>query len=305
MLVGPEAELTGQVAALGMDAARITYLDAKDKISSDESPVQAIRKKKDSTIVKGLQAVADGQAEGFVSAGSTGAVLAGATFIIHRIPGIARPALAPVLPTQNGGGAVLIDCGANVDCQPEYLHQFALMGQAYMTQVMGVDKPKTGLINNGAEEEKGNDLVKKSFALIRQDSRINFMGSIEARDVLSGNADVLVCDGFIGNMVLKSIEGTAGFMMKELKAVFYASMLTKLAALILKKRLGAFRRKLDYTEYGGAPFLGVNGKVMKSHGSSNVKAIKNAVLKACSYARSTIVEQIKTKFESMEVGDVE
>ncbi len=293
LLVGPEAELRDRATQAGLDLTRVEFLNAQEVIGNSEHPVTAVRRKKDSSIVRAMNAVVAGQAQGFVSAGSTGAVLAGATFIIKRIPGISRPALAPVLPTQAGGGALLIDCGANVDCKPEYLQQFALMGEAYMSRVMGVAQPRSGIINNGAEDEKGNDLVKKSSALIRQDPRIHFVGSVEARDVLSGQAEVLVCDGFVGNMVLKSIEGTAKFMMKELKGVLYKSLPNKLAALTLKKDMLSFKQKLDYKEYGGAPLLGVTAPVVKAHGSSNGHAFAQALLQCQQMVEGNLVQEIE------------
>ena len=292
LLVGPEA-VQAQAREMGLPEDRVSFLNATEVIENCEAPAVAIRRKKDSTIVKGMKAVANGEADGFVSAGSTGAVLAGGIFIIKRIKGVERPALAPVLPTRDGKGVLLIDCGANVDCEPKYLHRFAVMGSAYMALVQKVKDPKVGIVNNGAEDEKGNALVKATFPLLREEKKINFIGSLEARDVLSGDANVAVCDGFVGNMVLKTTEGTAKFIMRELKEALYANLFTKLAALLLKKRLYALKKKMDYSEYGGAPLLGVEAPVVKAHGSSGGHAYACAIAQCMRMAEGKLVDTIR------------
>ena len=214
-----------------------------------------------------------------VSAGNTGALLTAATLIIRRIDGVKRPALAPLLPTVAGNGVLLIDSGANTDCKPAYLQQFALMGAAYMHSVQGIENPRIGLLNNGAEAEKGSELTKAAHALLLE-TPVNFAGNCEARDALSGDVDVLVCDGFDGNVLLKGIEGTVASMLTLLKQNLYATLRTKAGAALAKPAFRALKHKLDYTEHGGAPLLGVKGGVIKAHGSSNATAFCNAVLQA-------------------------
>ena len=255
--------------------SRITLLDAPEVITNNESPVMGVRTKKKSATVLGMLQVRDKEADGFVSAGSTGATLAGGMFRLGRIPGIERPALAPLLP--NGKGHfLLIDCGANVDCQPDWLVQFGLMGEAYMRGVMGVKNPRVGLINIGAEAEKGNKLVKETYPLLEK-APYNFVGNVEARDITNDQADVLVCDGFSGNIVLKFMEGVAGTLMGIIKKEMYADVRGKIGGLIAKPAFRRVKKMMDYTEVGGAPLLGVQGAVVKAHGSSNGHAIACAI----------------------------
>ena len=255
--------------------SRITLLDAPEVITNNESPVMGVRTKKKSATVLGMLQVRDKEADGFVSAGSTGATLAGGMFRLGRIPGIERPALAPLLP--NGKGHfLLIDCGANVDCQPDWLVQFGLMGEAYMRGVMGVKNPRVGLINIGAEAEKGNKLVKETYPLLEK-APYNFVGNVEARDITNDQADVLVCDGFSGNIVLKFMEGVAGTLMGIIKKEMYADVRGKIGGLIAKPAFRRVKKMMDYTEVGGAPLLGVQGVVVKAHGSSNGHAIACAI----------------------------
>lgn len=277
------------------DRTRVEILDAPEVITCDEQPTAAIRAKKNSSIVVGLNAVKDG-ADCFISAGSSGAILAGATLIVRRIPGIKRPALAPILPTLKGP-LMLIDCGANVDCKPDYLHQFAIMGSAYMKGVFGIAKPRIGLINNGVEHGKGNELTKAAYELINADDGINFCGNCEARDVLTGNFDVLVCDGFVGNAILKSIEGTAASFFSMLKEELMEKRRTKLGAVICKPAFRALKKKLDYSEYGGAPLLGINGGIIKAHGSSNAKAIAAAIKQARNFCLGNVLTHIEGAVE--------
>ncbi len=260
------------------------YSDVKDRlileeepevITNHESPVMGVRKKVNSATVQGMLKVRSGEADGFVSAGSTGATLAGGMFRLGRIPGVERPALAPLIP--NGKGHfLLIDCGANVDCKPEYLVQFGLMGEAYMRGVMGMEKPRVGLINIGAEAEKGNALVKETYPLMAQ-APYQFVGNVEARDITGDQADVLVADGFSGNLVLKFMEGVAGTLMGIIKKELMADTRGKLAGLIAKPAFRRVKKTMDYTEVGGAPLLGVQGAVVKAHGSSNAHAFASAI----------------------------
>ena len=246
---------------------RVTLDDAPEVITNHESPVMGVRKKTASAIVKGMLAVRDGSCDGFVSAGSTGAVLAGGMFRLGRIPGIERPALAPLLP--NGKGHfLLIDCGANVDCKPVYLAQFGLMGDAYMRGVMGMKEPRVGLVNIGAEAEKGNALVKETYPLMEK-GPFNFVGNVEARDIPLNQADVVVTDGFGGNLILKYTEGLAKALMGLIKKELVADTRGKIAGLIAKPAFRRVKKAMDSDEIGGAPLLGVHGAVVKAHGSSN------------------------------------
>lgn len=270
---------------------RITLLDAPEVISNHESPVLGVRKKTKSATVMGMLAVRNREADGFVSAGSTGAVLAGGMFRLGRIQGIERPALAPMLP--NGKSYfLLIDCGANVDCKPEYLTQFGVMGDAYMRGVMGLEKPRVGLINIGAEDEKGNALVKEAFPMM-QKAPYHFVGSVEARDLFSDTADVCVADGFAGNLVLKTTEGVALFMMKTMKQEFMADTRSKLGAMLAKPALRRLKQTLNYNEVGGAPLLGVQGAVVKAHGSSNAHAFSCAVDQVIKMVNGHVVDIIE------------
>lgn len=255
--------------------SRITLLDAPEVITNHESPVMGVRTKKNSATVIGMLQLKEKQVDGFVSAGSTGATLAGGMFRLGRIPGVERPALAPLIP--NGKGHfLLIDCGANVDCKPEYLTQFGLMGTAYMKGVMGVENPRVGLINIGAESEKGNALVKEAYPMMEQ-ADYNFIGNVEARDITADQADVLVCDGFTGNVVMKFMEGVAATLMGIIKQEMMADTRGKLAGLIGKPAFRRVKKVMDYTEVGGAPLLGVQGAVVKAHGSSNAHAFSCAI----------------------------
>lgn len=255
--------------------SRITLLDAPEVITNHESPVMGVRTKKNSATVIGMLQLKEKLVDGFVSAGSTGATLAGGMFRLGRIPGVERPALAPLIP--NGKGHfLLIDCGANVDCKPEYLTQFGLMGTAYMKGVMGVENPRVGLINIGAESEKGNALVKETYPMMEQ-ADYNFIGNVEARDITADQADVLVCDGFTGNVVMKFMEGVAATLMGIIKQEMMADVRGKLAGLIGKPAFRRVKKVMDYTEVGGAPLLGVQGAVVKAHGSSNAHAFSCAI----------------------------
>lgn len=277
--------------------ARITLVDAPEVITNHESPVMGVRVKKRSATVIGMLQVKSGEADGFVSAGSTGAVLAGGMFRLGRIPGIERPALAPLMP--NGKGFfLLIDCGANVDCQPEYLRQFGLMGDAYMRGVMGMKEPRVGLINIGAEAEKGNALVKAAYPLMEQ-APYHFVGNVEARDITGDVADVLVADGFCGNLVLKFMEGMAGTLLGMIKREIMADTRSKLGGALAKPAFSRVKKAMDYTEVGGAPLLGVEGAVVKAHGSSNAHAFACAIGQAVKMVDGQVVSRIERQLESL------
>ncbi len=301
IITGDEALVSNELKAMDCNSSRIEIVHAPMVISCEEQPTVAIKRKKESSLVKALELVASGGADAFVSAGSTGAVLAGATLIVRRINGVKRPALAPILPTVKGP-ALLIDCGANVDCKPQYLQQFAIMGSAYMQNVMGILEPRVGLINNGAEEEKGNELTKAAFKLI-EETPVNFTGNCEARDILSGEYDVLVCDGFIGNVVLKYTEGVASALVSMMKEELMRDIGSKLGAMLAKNGFKRFKRRMDYTEYGGAPLLGINGGIIKAHGSSNGKAIAAAINQARHYCLGDVTEAIRISMSAINGDD--
>ncbi|NMD37116.1 MAG: phosphate acyltransferase PlsX [Christensenellaceae bacterium] len=275
ILAGIKEEIEKYLVDKNYDKNRLIIEEANELIGNDESPVMAIRRKKDSAIVKGMLALKNKEVDAFVSAGSTGAVLAGGMFRLGRIKGIERPALAPLLP--NGKDFfLLIDCGANVDCKPEYLKQFALMGNAYMKSVRNLENPRIGLLNNGAEAEKGNELTKAAYKLIEA-TDLNFVGNIEGREVTHDIADVLVCDGFSGNIILKFMEGVVETLMGMIKKELTSDTLSKIGALLAKPAFKRVKKSMDYSEVGGAPLLGVNGVVVKAHGSSNAYSITSAI----------------------------
>ena len=279
LLTGPESTLGKLLEGADDVRGRIEIINAEDTISMDEPPMLAVRRKVNSSLVQAMLAVREKRAHAFVSAGSTGAVLAGGMLRIGRIPGVERPALAPILP-----GAkkpfLLIDCGANVDCQPKYLTQFGLMGSVYMKSVMGVSDPAVGLVNIGVEEEKGNKLTKEAFQMMKRQTSYRFVGNCEAREVPSGDFDVVVTDGFAGNVILKYTEGIVGTVTGMLKRRMMESFRTKLGALLAKPAFRAFKQDVDYNAVGGAPMLGVQAAVVKAHGSSGDVAIMNAIRQA-------------------------
>jgi len=290
-LVGKQEVIDHCLQNQEYDKERLEIVDARDEIEMAEPPVKAVRTKKDASMVVGMQMAAEGKGDVFITAGSTGAVVAGGTLIIRRAPQVFRPALAPRLPSAKGG-VLLIDCGANIDCKPAFLQQFAIMGSIYMKTVMGIENPRVGLINNGAEEEKGNSLTKEAYQLLKT-SDINFVGNAEGRDILSGNYDVVVCDGFVGNVLMKFMEGCATFLFGMIKEELLSSTRTKIGAALAKPAFSDLKKKLDYTEYGGALLLGTNTGVIKAHGSSNAKAIKNAIRQAREFTKMELVEKIK------------
>lgn len=293
-LTGREDVVKAELGKYTYDAERIEVVNADEVIETAEPPVLAIRKKKNSSIVVALNLVKDGTCDAFVSAGSSGAVLVGGQLIVGRIRGIERPPLAPLIPTEKGC-SLLIDCGANVDARPSHLVQFAKMGSVYMESVMGVEKPRVAIVNIGAEEEKGNALVKETFPLLKNCPEINFIGSIEARDIPTGYADVIVCEAFAGNIILKLYEGVGATLIKKVKAGMMTSLRSKIGALLVKPALKKTLKTFDLQEYGGAPLLGLNGLVVKTHGSSKAIEIKNSILQCVTFKEQKINEKIKDK----------
>ncbi len=293
-LVGREEVIREELKKYTFDAARVEIVHAEEVIETAEPPVMAIRRKKDSSIVKAMYMVKEGTCDAFVSAGSTGAVLVGGQVIVGRIKGVERPPLAPLIPTENGV-SLLVDCGANVDARPSHLVQFAKMGSVYMESVMGIKNPRVGIVNNGAEEEKGNALVKETFPLLKNCPEINFIGSVEARDIPAGVADVIVCEAFVGNVVLKLYEGVGATLIKKVKKGMMTSLRSKIGALLVKPALKQTLKAFDLEQYGGAPMLGLNGLVVKSHGSSNAVEIKNSVLQCVTFKEQKINDKIKEK----------
>lgn len=293
-LTGQEEIIKKELAGYTYNAEQIEVVNASEVIGTAEAPVMAIRKKKDSSIVRALNLVKNGTCDGYVSAGSTGATLVGGQLIVGRIKGVERPPLAPLIPTEKGC-ALLIDCGANVDARPSHLVQFAKMGSVYMESVMGVKKPKVGIVNIGAEEEKGNALVKETYPLLRNCPDIHFIGSIEARDIPAGLADVVVCEAFVGNVILKMYEGVGGTLIKKVKEGMMVSLRSKIGALLVKPALKNTLKAFDLEQYGGAPMLGLNGLVVKTHGSSKSVEIKNSILQCITFTQQNINQKIKEK----------
>lgn len=257
----------------------VSIVEASEVIENEDKPLMAIRRKRDSSMVVALQLLKDGKVDAVVSAGNTGALMAGASLLVGRIPGISKPALAPVLPTEDGKGVITVDIGATMDPKPENLYQYAIMGNLYAKTVFGLEKPRIGLLNVGIEAEKGNDLAKQTYSLLEK-AEMNFVGNVEARDVMGGLCDVLICDGFVGNVLLKSMEGVAQSLFSEIKkAIKSGGVKAKLGALLLKDTLKGLKGKMDYSEHGGSPLLGINGVCVKCHGSADANTVKNAILK--------------------------
>ena len=274
----------------------VEIANAEDVVDMHDDPANVIRKKPNSSMVVGLKMLAEGQGDAFISAGSTGALLTGATLIVKRVKGIRRAAMGPAMPNKAGGKTVILDCGANAECTPEFLLQFGLVGSLHAKATYGVENPKVGLLNIGTEDTKGTPLQKESYALLQQASQkgiINFVGNVEARDVPLGAVDVVVCDGFAGNVLLKSIEGTAMFMGSLISKMFKKSIISKLAAALVMKDIKAFKKLLDYREIGGTQFLGIQKPVIKAHGSSDQVAFRNAVRQAEEAAGRNISEQLE------------
>lgn len=292
-LVGREDDIKKELEKYP-SSDKLEIVDAKEVIKTGEPPVAAIRKKKDSSLVKCMYMVKKGEADAMVSAGSTGANLVGGHVIIGRIKGVERPPLAPLIPTKTGF-SLLIDCGANVDARPSHLLQFAKMGSVYMENVVGIKNPKVALVNIGAEEEKGNALVKETYPLLKEMEGINFIGNIEARDIPNGDADVIVCDAFVGNVILKLYEGVASVLIDKIKGSMMNSIKTKIGALLIKKDLKKTLKGFSLEEHGGAPLLGLNGLLVKTHGSSKAIEIKNSILQCITFNELDINNKFKEK----------
>ena len=280
----------------GMDIAPTT-----EEVTMEDDPATVFRRKKDTSMGVGLTLLRDGKGDAFISAGSTGALLTGATLITKRIRGIRRAAMAPIMPTVTGR-AVLIDCGANAECTPEYLLQFAYLGSFYASHVLGIENPRVALLNIGVEAEKGSDLQRETRALLLEQHRLNFIGNIEAKEAIKGGCDVLVTDGFSGNVMLKTIEGVGSFAGHALKGIFHKNLLTKLAGAMVLPGLNAFKDLLDPNKVGGTAFIGISKPVIKAHGASNDEAIENAIGQARDFATSGLIEQITAHVDEMSVN---
>ncbi len=293
-LVGKKELLEAELSKYSADMDKLEIVDAAEVIETGEPPVAAIRRKKDSSLVKCMYMVKNGEADAMVSAGSTGANLVGGHVIIGRIKGVERPPLAPLIPTAKGV-SLLIDCGANVDARASHLIQFAKMGSVYMENIVGIKNPKGAIVNIGAEEEKGNALVKETYPLLEKLEGINFIGNIEARDIPNGEADVIVCDAFVGNVILKLYEGLADVLIKKIKGSMMSSLKTKIGALLIKKNLKKTLKGFSLEEHGGAPLLGLNGLLVKTHGSSKSIEIKNSILQCVTFNELDINNKFKEK----------
>lgn len=291
-LVGREDVIKKELDKNGYSGNQIQIVPAQEVIETAEPPVNAIRKKKDSSIVVGMKMVKEEKADAFVSAGSSGAILVGGQVIVGRLKGVERPPLAPLIPTASGV-SLLVDCGANVDARPSHLVQFAKMGSIYMEHVVGIRNPKVGIVNIGAEEEKGNALVKETFPLLKETKGIHFIGSVEAREIPRGQADVVVCEAFAGNVILKLYEGLGSVLMEKIKGGMMTSLRSKIGALLVKPALKETLKTFDATEYGGAPLLGLKGLVVKTHGSAKAKEVRNTIWQCCTFKQQRINEKIR------------
>lgn len=303
ILIGDKNKIEEILGDKNLSNPRIKIHHASEVICSDDSPTKAIKSKKDSSMVVGFNLLKEKKGDIFISCGNSGALMTGALLILGRIKGVDRPAFPAIVPTKTGK-CMIIDAGLNTVCKPVNYQQFGIMGSIFMKEMFNIENPKVGLLNVGSEEGKGNEVIKQSYSLLEK-SNINFIGNVEGSDILKGKADVVVCDGFVGNVALKTIEGAGSFMIGLLKDIFYKNLKTKLTALILKSDLKGIKKLLDADEQGGALIIGVNGLVLKSHGNSNVKTIKNVILKAHILAKTKIIETISEEFSNMEVDEIE
>jgi len=295
-LFGDEATIKNELSKYSFDNSKIEIVHTSEVIETAEAPVNAIRGKKDSSLVRGIRDVKEGGSDAFVSAGSSGAVLVGGQVLVGKAKGVKRAPLAPLIPTEKGV-ALLIDCGANVDARSDHLLQFAQIGSIYMENVLGIKNPKVAIVNIGAEEEKGNALVKETMPLLKELDNINFIGSIEARDIPKGDADVIVCEAFVGNVILKLYEGVASTLLKTIKGGLLKNLRSKIGALLVKPALKETLKDFDVEKYGGAPLLGLNSLVVKAHGSSNAVEVKNAILQCVTFSDQDITGKISERFE--------
>ena len=282
--------------------------NADDVVDMHDDPANVVRKRKNSSMIVGLRMLSEGAGDAFISAGSTGALLSGATLVVKRVRGIRRAAMSPAVPNKAGGKTVIVDCGANAECTPEFLLQFGMVGSIYAKKVMGIADPKVGLLNIGTEDTKGTQLQKDAYALLteaHQQGILNFVGNVEGRDVPMGTVDVVVCDGFSGNVLLKSIEGTAMFMGSLMSKMFKKNVLSKLAAALVMKDIKAFKKLMDYREIGGTQFLGIKKPVIKAHGSSDALAFRNAVRQAVTAAESDINAELEQALAAMKSKEIE
>lgn len=291
VIVGDEEKIKAELKKYKYDEEQIVVEHASEVIETCDAPVKAVRTKKDSSMVKGINMVKNGEGDLFVSAGNSGALMAGGLFILGRIQGIDRPAMASIYPILGGKPSLLVDAGANSECKPENLLDFATMGSIYMEKVVNRPNPRVGLVNNGVEENKGTTMTKAAHELLDK-SHLNFVGNVEARELPFGACDVIVCDGFVGNVILKLTEGMALSSMGRLKKMFLEGVKAKMGAALLLDKIKGLKKEFDYSEYGGAPLLGVKGHMVKMHGSSNANAVKNTILKGIPYAEQNVVQTI-------------
>jgi len=303
LLIGDEGKIREILSKRDYDRSRINIHHTSEVITVEDVPTKAIKSKKDSSMVEGFKLLKEKQGDVFLSCGNSGALMAGALFIVGRLKGVDRPALGAIVPTKTGRG-LIIDAGLNTICKPINYLQFSIMGSIYMKEMLGIDNPKVGLLNIGAEVGKGNETLKHAYSMLSE-ANINFLGNVEGNDVPLGAVDVVVCDGFAGNVMLKFYEGAASFLVGMLKDIYYKNLKTKLSALMIQKEMKQFKKVMDADEQGGAPILGVNGLVFKSHGSSNARTIKNVVIKAGKLAKTKAMDRIREKFVNMEVEEIE
>ena len=303
VIVGREDEINAELAKYNYDESKIQVVHTSEVIENEDSPVKAIRRKTDSSMVKGLTMLKDGEGDLFISAGNTGAYMAGSLLILGRIPGVDRPAIASIYPIAGGAlPSIIVDAGANSECRPSNLLEFAIMGSLYMEKVMDRKNASVGLVNLGIEENKGTTVTKAAHKLLKE-ADLNFIGNVEARDVPKGACDVIVCDGFTGNIILKLTEGFAWNLLKTMKKKFTDGISAKMGAVLLAGKVKEIKDEFDYSEYGGAPILGVNGHVLKIHGSSGSAAVRNAIIKGIPYAQENVVGRITSAMEGIDVEE--